>query len=361
MHPAYLAELVAFALVAEKSNFRAAANQLGITPSALSHRVRKLEQALDIRLLHRTTRSVVLTDAGRTFLEQLQPALEGISGAVEHLQHFHNGPTGKLTIYAAPHVAEIVIAPVWKTFLQAYPQVRLEVAGIDETVDIVARGYDAGIAPREHVNLDMIAVRVAPPLNVAVVASPGYFAEHAIPNNPGELSVHNCIQTRLPVSRALVDWAFARRGEIPDPAGKIDRVPVAGNLIVSDIQTAVRAAADGLGIAYVPAASAETFVRSGQLVRVLEEWSPVSDGLFLFYSGKHRVPPALRALIDMLRAQKREMQHDLDGRPLGNNLADKPVKWAGDRRLRKSHALPETSSGTGRTAVRAGARPCSLN
>lgn len=299
-----LTDLAAFVAVAEHLSFRAAADKLGVTPSALSHRLRQLEQNLGVRLLNRTTRSVSPTDAGRKLLEQLQPALEQISGAVENLQHVRDSPAGKLTIHAVPMVSEIVVAPIWKKYFQLYPNVQLELGGSQEIIDIVANGYDAGIGPREFVALDMTAVRVTPALQTAVVASPSYLAQHPMPKVPEDLKQHNCIQHRMPTSRTLLNWAFTRKKTTRPLIYNTDTVPVTGNIIVDDIDVAIRAAADGLGIAYTLKTSADLFLRSGHLVQVLEEWCPAFDGLYLYYPGKRQIPPALRALIDMLKVSQ---------------------------------------------------------
>jgi len=299
-----LTDLTAFVVVAEHLSFRAAADKLGVTPSALSHRLRQLEQTLGVRLLNRTTRSVSPTDAGRKLLEQLQPALEQISGAVDSLQHVRSSPAGKLTIHAVPMVAEIVIAPIWKKYFQLYPDVQLELGGNQEIIDIVAQGYDAGIGPREFVALDMTAVRVTPALQIAIVGSPAYFARHPVPKTPEDLKQHNCIQHRMPASRALLNWTFTRKKTARPLIHKTNIMPVSGNIIVDDVDVAIRAAVDGLGIAYTLETSADLFIRSGHLMRVLEDWSPAFDGLYLYYPGKRQVPPALRALIDMVKTSQ---------------------------------------------------------
>lgn len=309
MRNSELTDLAAFVTVAEHLSFRAAADKLGVTPSALSHRLRQLEQTLGVRLLHRTTRSVSPTDAGRKLFEQIGPALGQISGAVENLQHARDQPSGKLRIHSVPMITEIVIAPIWKKYLQLYPDVLLEIGGNQEMIDIVAHGYDAGIGPREFMALDMTAVRVTPTLQTAVVASPAYFARNPVPKTPQDLRQHNCIQIRLRASQMLIPWSFInkragqRQSEKPvrPLLGKIGVIPVSGNIIVDDIDVALRAAVDGVGLCYTLETSAELFIRSGHLVRVLEGWSPVFDGMYLFYSGKRQVPRALRALIDMLK------------------------------------------------------------
>jgi DNA-binding transcriptional LysR family regulator len=309
MRNSELTDLAAFVSVAEHLSFRAAADKLGVTPSALSHRLRQLEQTLGVRLLNRTTRSVSPTDAGRKLLEQLAPALEQISGAVESLQHARSQPAGKLTIHSIPMITEIVIAPIWRKYLQLYPDVQLEVGGTQEMIDIVAHGYDAGIGPREFVALDMTAVRVTPTLQTVVVGAPSYFARHPIPKTPEDLLQHNCIRNRFRASQALLPWTFIEKRAGQKSSQKPTRsliaktsiVPVEGNVIVDDIDVALRAAVDGVGLAYTLATSAELFIRSGHLVSVLEGWSPAFEGMYLYYPGKRQLPPALRALIDMVK------------------------------------------------------------
>ena len=295
MDRADLANLTAFVAVADLQSFRAAASRLGVTPSALSHSMRQLEERLGVRLLHRTTRSVSATDAGLRLLEQLRPAIDQIEGALEGLNQERQRPFGHLKIYAGHLAAAAVIAPVWGRFLSTYPDVHLELR-VDETpADIVAMGFDAGIAPKHRIATDMVAVRVVGPLKIAVVAAPTYFARRRPPRTPDDLARHNCIRYRLAAEGALQDWSFDRNG-------KARQITVDGRLVVNFPDLAVRAAIDGLGIAYTIEALAELFLRSGQLVRVLEDWSPSVEGLFLYYPGHRRIPAALRALIDMIRA-----------------------------------------------------------
>src|SRR5579862_1577700 len=172
----HLADLTAFVAVADRLSFRAAASQLGVTPSALSHSMRQLEERLGVRLLHRTTRSVSLTDAGRRLFDRLRPAIEQIAGAIEDLNDERERPMGRLRIYAIHLAAAAVIAPIWERFLSTYPEVHLEVAVAEATIDIVSKGFDAGIGPRDRVPADMIAARVSGPVKIAVVGAPSYFA-----------------------------------------------------------------------------------------------------------------------------------------------------------------------------------------
>jgi DNA-binding transcriptional LysR family regulator len=290
-----LADLNGFVAVADQLSFRAAASRLGVTPSALSHSMRQLEERLGLRLLHRTTRSVALTDAGLRLLERLRPAIGQISDALEDLNQERQRPFGRLRIHAGHLAAAAVIAPVWGRFLSTYPEVHLELRVDDAPIDIVAKGFDAGIALREQVATDMIAARVTGPIKVAVVGAPAYFARRRTPRSPDDLARHSCVQYRLALDGALFDWLFKRNG-------KSRRISTDGRVIVNNPHLAVRAAVDGLAIAYTAEAFVEPFLRSGQLVRVLEDWSPSLEGLFLYYPSHRQVPAALRALIDMIRA-----------------------------------------------------------
>jgi DNA-binding transcriptional LysR family regulator len=290
-----LNDLAAFVAIADNLSFRAAAARLGVTPSALSHTMRQLEERLGVRLLHRTTRSVSVTDAGLRLLEELRPAVEQIASALEGLNQERQRPFGRLRIYAGHLAAAAVIAPVWGRFLSTYPDVQLELRVDDTPADIVAMGFDAGIAPKDRIATDMVAVRVAGPLKVAVVAAPTYFAKRRPPRTPDDLARHNCIRYRMAAGGALHEWSFDRNG-------KARQISVDGRVVVNYTDLAVRAAVDGLGIAYTIEALAELFLRSGQLVRVLEDCSPTVEGLFLYYPGHRQIPAALRALIDMIRA-----------------------------------------------------------
>jgi DNA-binding transcriptional LysR family regulator len=294
MRRADLADLTAFVAVADNLSFRAAAAHIGVTPSALSHTMRQLEDRLGVRLLNRTTRSVALTDAGVRLLGRARPAVEQISRALDDLKSEQGHPFGRLRLHVSHFAGMAVIAPVWARFLSTFPDVQLEVLADEALVDIVAKGFDAGISSKDLAAADMIAVRVMGPMKVTVVGAPAYFARRRPPRTPDDLARHSCVQYRLASDGAVFEWAFERDG-------KSRRISVEGRVTVNDPDLAMRAAVDGLGIAYTVEALADPFLRSGQLVRVLEDWSPSFEGLFLYYPGHRQVPVALRALIDMLR------------------------------------------------------------
>src|ERR1700733_8154010 len=289
-----LASLTAFVAIAEHLSFRAAAARLGVTPSALSHTMRQLEERLGVRLLHRTTRSVSPTDAGLRLLERLKPAMDEIAGALDDLNNNQQRPHGNLRIYAIHIAAVAVIAPVWRRFLSMYPEVSLELSVGEARIDIVAQGFDAGIGPRDRAAADMIAVRVMGPMKVAMVGAPDYFAKRSPPRTPEDLARHVCVQYRTAADGDVLKWPLTR-------SGKSRGVSVSGRVMVNEPDLAVRAAVDGLGIAYTLEALAEPFLRSGQLVQVLGNWSPSFEGLFLYYPRHRQGPAALRALIDMIR------------------------------------------------------------
>lgn len=305
-----LGDLTAFVAIADHLSFRAAALRLGITPSALSHAMRQLEERLGVRLLHRTTRSVSLTDAGLRLLERLRPAIDQITGALENLKKEQQRPFGRLRVHALHFAAAVAIAPVWGRFLGTYPEVHLELCVEQAVVDIVAKGFDAGIAPRDRLPPDMVAVPVTGPLKMAAVGTATYFARRRPPRTPDDLGRHSCVQFRL-TDGTVFAWPFTRNG-------KSRRVAVEGPVMVNDPDFALRGALAGLGIAYLPEVLVTRFLQSGELIRVLEDWSPSIEGFYLYYPSRRHVPAALRALIDLIRGAcvstaKRSLQNPFVG------------------------------------------------
>jgi len=297
MQRAALPDLSTFILVAEHLSFRGAAARLDLTAPAVSHSIRQLEARLGARLFNRTTRSVSLTQAGLRLLDRLRPAFDQISGALEELNEEQKRPVGRLRIWASPVAATIVVMPIWQRYLSTYPEVQLEIWADLSQPDIVASGFDAGIGPKRWAASDMIGVRVAAPMKVAVVGAPTYFAGRRPPRTPDDLASHNCIQYRLGARGPLFKWQFEQNG-------KARQVAVAGRLSVNTPELAIRAVLDGLGVAYLPEELAAPFLRTGQLIRVLEGCSASVESQFLFYHGHRQVPTTLRAFIDMVRAPK---------------------------------------------------------
>ena len=307
MHRIAFAELAAFVAVAEHLSFRVAASRLDVSPSALSHTMRQLEERVGVRLLHRTTRSVALTDAGRRLLTRLRPAIDEIDGALEDLSQARDQPSGRLRIHLT-HSAVAAVTPIWARYLAAYPKVQLELEVDQAPVDLVAKGFDAGIGPRDHAAADMIAVRVTGPMRLAVVGAPAYLVRQPAPRTPDDLAHHSRVQYRWAHDGPVLEWPLAL-------SCNARRVRVEGRVTVNNPYLAIRAAVDGLGLACTSEALAEPFLRSGQLVPVLEDWWPSFEGFFLYYPGRRQVPTALRAFIDMTRKAN-------GASPAGNPLAN---------------------------------------
>jgi DNA-binding transcriptional LysR family regulator len=292
-----LPDLNTFLLVAEHLSFRAAAERLELTAPAISHSIRQLETRLGVRLLNRTTRSVSLTDAGLLLVDRLRPVFDQISGAIEELSEERKRPAGRLRIWASPTAAAIVVMPIWQRYLSTYPEVELDLWVDVGRSDIVASGFDAGIGPKDWVPSDMIGVRLTGPIKIAVVGAPGYFAGRRPPRTIDDLASHSCIQYRLGAKGPLLKWHFGGNENARE-------IAVTGRLTVNNCELALRAALDGLGIAYLPEGLAAPYLRTGQLMRVLESCVAGVEDHFLFYQGHRHVPTALRAFIDMVRAQR---------------------------------------------------------
>ena len=298
MQRAAVSDLSAFVAVATHRSFSRAAAELGLSPSALSHTVRSLEERLDLRLLNRTTRSVAPTEAGERLLERLRPALRDIHDALEDANAFRAKPAGRLRLNVPRSAALLLLAPVMTRFITAYPQMRLEITAEDRLVDIVASGYDAGVRFGESVERDMVAVRIGPDLRMAVVGSPAYFRRHPKPVKPRDLRGPACIRFRLP-SGSIYRWEFEKKGEVLE-------VEVDGPLTLSDQQVMLQAALDGAGLAIVLESHARAHLKARQLVRVLADWCPPFPGYFLYYPSRRQVPAGLRAFIDMMRQELRK-------------------------------------------------------
>ncbi|MEA1651316.1 LysR family transcriptional regulator [Nitrospirillum sp. BR 11164] len=299
------AELSVFLAIATHRSFRKAAVELGVTPSALSHALRAIEERLDLRLVNRTTRSVALTEAGERLYTRIRPAFLDIHDAIEDLNSLRGQPVGTLRLNASQAAARLVLLPLVLRFLAAFPDVRVEMVVDDALVDVVAGGFDAGVRFGESIAGDMIALPLGPRQRFAVVGSPGYFERHPVPASPHDLRAQPCIRYRF-LSGALYRWEFERAGVALD-------VEVDGPLTLSDQDLMVDAALAGTGLAYVFDARVTDLVASGRLVRVLEDWCPYYPGLFLYYPSRRHLPAALRAFIDFARAPGQGRPHT--GRP----------------------------------------------
>jgi len=291
-----LSVLSVFLAVAEERSFTRAAKRLGVSPSALSHAIRGLEEHLGVRLLSRTTRSVAPTDAGEQFIARLSPALADVRGALAQVTGLRARPAGRVRLVTSRAAARTVLAPKLARFARDYPDVLIELTTTEESrLDLVGAGFDAGIHLGEFVERDMIAVRVSPEQRAAIVAAPSYFASHPRPKSPRDLPAHRCINFRHG-SAGVYHWEF-------DKGRKSLSVAVNGPLTVDDVDVLIRAAVDGVGLAFALEEHVATQLASGALLRVLDDWCPPFAGYFLYYPSRRQQPPALSALIEALRLQ----------------------------------------------------------
>src|SRR5467141_1927774 len=288
-----LSVMSAFLAVADERSFTKAAKRLGVTQSALSHAIRGLEEQIGVRLLARTTRSVAPTEAGEQLLAHLRPALGDIRGALELLSGLRDRPAGRVRLLVSPLAATTVLAPKLGQFARDYPDVVLDVTTDESRVDLVAAGFDAGIHFGEFIERDMVAVRVSPDPRPAIVGAPTYFQSHPKPKSPRDLLNHRCINFRHG-SDGVYRWEF-------DKGKQSLTVAVNGPLVVDDVQLSIRAAIDGVGLAFADLDRVAPYLASGALVRVLEDWCPPFPGFFLYYPSQRQLRPALSALIETLR------------------------------------------------------------
>ena len=288
-----LVALQAFVSVARHGSFRRAAFERGVSASAFSHIIRGLEDMLGIRLFHRTSRSVGLTQAGRELLERIRPALGEVAGALDNARASSGKPAGSLRLNVPRIANALIIEPLIGRFLSTYPNIRLNVVSFDGLVDIVAEGFDAGIRRDRRLAPGMIALPVGPARRFAVVGAPSYFADHAQPLVPHDLQGHRCLE-RLYPNGSRYAWEFERRGESVE-------LEITGQLAVDDTALMIRAALEGVGLAFVFEELVAGYVASGALIRVLEAWCPVKPRFYLYYPGRRQVPAPLRAFIDMVR------------------------------------------------------------
>ncbi|CDG85996.1 LysR family transcriptional regulator [Janthinobacterium agaricidamnosum] len=290
------AELAQFLSIAQHRSFSRAAIELGVSPSALSHSLRGLEEQLGLRLLNRTTRSVGLTEAGERLLSRIAPAFRDIDDALEDLNHFRGKPSGSLRINAGRSATQLVLLPLVARFLKLYPEIRVEIDDNDALVDVVSSGFDAGVRFGERIEADMVAIPLGRSMRSVVVATPAFLAEHGVPAHPHDLPGLPCIRHRFP-SGVLYRWELERDGI------KLE-TQVDGPLTLHDVRMMVDAALHGAGLAFVFEHMAAEHVASGRLVQVLEDWCPHYPGLYLYYPSRRQVPAALKAFIEFVQASR---------------------------------------------------------
>ena len=289
-----LVEFDAVLAIARHGSFRAAALELDLSATALSNLIGKLERRLGVRLFNRTTRSVSLTDAGQTFVDQVAPAVRTLHEAMGTVRAQQQTPSGTLRINAFPTAAREVLGPLLLKFLRRYPQVHIDLVTEGRIVDIVAAGFDLGLRSVDLVPSDMIAVPVGPPRSFAVVASPQYFEANGKPQVPPDLLRHACLRIRLP-NGALHRWQFEKDGQ---PA----QIDVQGPLTLDEASLSRIAVLEHMGIGYFMESDVRADIEAGRLVRVLEDWTPPLSRLCLYYPSRRNPSAAFSALIDMALA-----------------------------------------------------------
>ncbi|NYT41347.1 LysR family transcriptional regulator [Sphingomonas sp. R-74633] len=289
-----LADLAAFVAVARERSFTRAAAQLGVTPSALSHCMRGLEERLGVRLLNRTTRSVTPTEAGERMLRSVAFHLDEIDTHVTALNDLRERPAGNIRITADEFSLQTVLWPRLRGVLAQYPDIKVEIETDYKLVDIVAERFDAGVRLGDIIDKDMIAVPISPPMRMLAVATPAYFAQAGRPRTPQELAGHRCINLRLPTLRGLYAWEFER-------AGRAQRVRVEGQLTFNSIFHIREAALAGFGIGYLMESLVQGDLDSGALETVLDDWSPPFSGYHLYYPSRRQPTPAFAAIVEALR------------------------------------------------------------
>lgn len=283
-----------FRIVAEERSFTKAAARIGVAQSTLSHTIKQLEARMGIRLLTRTTRNVATTTAGERLLRTITPRMAEIEEEIGALMEFRDKPSGSIKLTLSDHALEGVVWPKLKSVLKDYPDISVELL-LDSTFrNIVEEGFDAGVRLGESVEKDMIAVRIGPDWRLVAVASPDYLNAHGVPAHPKDLVRHICINMRHETAGGLYGWEFAKDGEEL-------RVRVDGQLTFNNSYAMIDAALNGYGIAYVPENIVERQIASGELVQVLDDWSPFFDGYFLYYPSRRQNLPAFKVIVDALR------------------------------------------------------------
>lgn len=294
MKPSKVNDLQAFVAVAREQSFSKAAARLDLTPSALSHTIRTLEERLGIRLLARTTRNVSPTEAGERLLRSLAPLFEQIAAEVEALGELRDKPAGTIRLTCTDDQIELCLRPKFSAFLSQYPDITLELFVDYGFRNIVEERFDAGIRMGESVSKDMIAVRVGPDWRLAVVGSPAYFETRSRPETPHELTGHACINIRHRPSGAIYAWEFEKDGKAFTVRGE-------GQLVFNSIMHVLNGALDGLGLGYIPEQLVAPYIADGRLVEVLPEWCPSFQGYHLYYPNRRQTSPAFLAFVEALR------------------------------------------------------------
>jgi DNA-binding transcriptional LysR family regulator len=292
----------AFLSVARHRSFRKAADELGVTTSAVSQTVRVLESRVGVALFTRTTRSVGLTEAGERFFARARPAFEELVSASEAVRELADRPSGLLRLTVPRGVVPILLEPIVASFCRAYPEVQVEIVASEELVDLAREGFDAGVRMGQFIAPDMVTARLSRPFRLVVVSSPAYLANRVAPERPAQLSGHACLRWRRS-GGAIAPWTF-------NDNGRPIEIAVNGPYIANDFPTLIGAAVEGLGLAQVPEPVAARFIAEGKLQRVLEPFAPLTPGVFLYYPSRHQVMPKLRAFIEHIKARAGSRRSD---------------------------------------------------
>lgn len=295
--PADLNALLVFALVAEARSFRSAADRLGVTRSAVSQTIRRLEEGLGIALVLRTTRSVSLTEAGERLHAEVGPALAEMRAALERTAMLTGKPRGRLRLAVSSIAERFLAGPFLATFLATHPEVELDITVTDEEFDIVGEGYDAGVRLGEVIEQDMIAIPIAGDERQLAVCAPAYRDRFGVPSHPAELARHRCIGWRPAPGEAPYRWEFAK-------GGKEFRVAVPPTVTTNDMALMIKLATAGAGISFGMEESFRPFLDRGELIAVLEDYCPFFAGFYLYYPSRRNLAPKLRALVDHLQSSR---------------------------------------------------------
>ena len=292
-------DLRAFVAVAEQGNFSKAAEQLGLSPSSLSQIIRTFEERLGVRLIHRTTRSVSLTEAGERLLLRIRPALAELDAALSDVGHFRDQPAGIVRVRCLRHAFRIHVAPALAAFHTAFPDIKLDILVDDAIVDLVAGGFDVGFTLGEVLEKDMVGVKLGGEMRQIAVASPDYVARHGRPETPKDLHSHKCIRWRWPGRTTPYNWEFFKDGAWFE-------VEVDGPLILSEQTMTIDAAVQGMGIAFWIEQELKPLIEQGKLVPLLEEYSAPFPGFYICYPQQRQMAPALRSFIDFIKTKAAE-------------------------------------------------------
>lgn len=291
-----LNDLRTFLLVAQTGSFTKVAAQLNLSRAAVSHTIGQLESRLGMKLFNRTTRSVATTDAGQQLYQQLCPLFQDINNRLVSILNSQNQQRGTLRINGTPQAINVVLWQKFLSFLNAYPNITLELTSEIKFIDIVAERFDAGIREGGLMDKDMIAVKVSEDTRWCYVASPDYLAAHGTPQTPEDLTKHNCIRLRVPTYQSLLQWEFTH----PE-TGERSSMAVQGNLIVNQAPMTRQAALDGVGIAWKMEGEVEADIQAGRLIRVLTDWECIYAGYHLYFPNRTEYSPLLKALVEWLK------------------------------------------------------------